>query len=371
MNLLLDRTSFGKEARVMKPVPLSGPPPRVTVVVPCYNYGRYLSDCLGSILAQPGVDVDVVLVDDASTDGSGDVAEQLAGMDPRITLVRHARNAGHIATYNDGLDRAEGDYLVLLSADDLLAPGSLSRSTALLEANPSVGISYGRTVIFSGDSPSSSVQALRSWTIWPGESWLRMRWEKARNCVWNPEIVIRATVQREIGGYRSHLPMAADFAMWMRAASVADVGHVDGPDQGFYRMHGDNMHLTTFEDGRSSEVLIDLNERRLTFENLALEIPGGPELLPEACKGLAVEALTVATRLFSQPTVDRGLVESLVAFATDVYPASTGLPQWRSTQRRLTMDPAAVRRNLGFRAQEMVEKGKETARQWRWRRIGV
>jgi hypothetical protein len=86
---------------------------------------------------------------------------------------------------------------------------------------------------------------------------------------------------------------------------------------------------------------------------------------------LAVEALTVATRLFSQPTVDRGLVESLVAFATDVYPASTGLPQWRSTQRRLTMDPAAVRRNLGFRAQEMVEKGKETARQWRWRRIGV
>src|SRR6267378_7316160 len=103
MSLLLDRTSFGKETRVMKPVALSGPLPRVTVVVPCYNYGRYLPDCLGSILAQPRVDVDVVLVDDASTDGSGDVAEELAAMDRRITLVRHARNAGHIATYNDGL----------------------------------------------------------------------------------------------------------------------------------------------------------------------------------------------------------------------------------------------------------------------------
>ncbi len=371
MNLLLDRTSFGKQARVMKPVALSGPLPRVTVVVPCYNYGRYLPDCLRSILTQPGVDVDVVLVDDASTDGSGDVAEVLAATDARITLVRHARNAGHIATYNDGLQRAQGDYLVLLSADDLLAPGSLSRSTALLEANPLVGISYGRTVIFSDAPPASAVETVRSWTIWPGEAWLRMRWQKARNCVWNPEIVIRATVQREIGGYRSHLPMAADFAMWMRAASVADVGHVDGPDQGYYRMHGDNMHLTTYEDGRSSEVLIDLTERRLTFENLAQEVPGGTELLPEACKGLAVEALTIATRLFSEPVVDRGLVEDLMAFATDVYPSATGLPQWRSTERRLTMDPAAVRRNLGFRAQEMVEKGKETARQWRWRRIGV
>src|SRR5437660_6584650 len=100
MSRLLDRTiHLRKDAGVHKPVALAGPAPRVTVVVPCYNYGRYLPQCLASALDQPGVDVDVVLVDDASTDGSGDVAEELAAADSRITLVRHAVNAGHIATY--------------------------------------------------------------------------------------------------------------------------------------------------------------------------------------------------------------------------------------------------------------------------------
>ena len=116
------------------------------MVVPCYNYGHYLPACLGSALNQPGVEVEAIVVDDASPDGSGEVAERLSAADSRVRLIRHPRNKGHIATYNDGLEAARGDYLVLLSADDLLAPGSLARAAALLEANPEVGFAYGRAV---------------------------------------------------------------------------------------------------------------------------------------------------------------------------------------------------------------------------------
>ena len=97
-----------------------GRTPRVSVVIPCYNYGRYLPAAVASALDQQGLDVDVLVVDDASPDGSHLVAQELAASDPRVDVLVHENNAGHIQTYNDGLARAEGDYVVLLSADDLL-----------------------------------------------------------------------------------------------------------------------------------------------------------------------------------------------------------------------------------------------------------
>ncbi|MGZ4476136.1 MAG: glycosyltransferase family 2 protein, partial [Nocardioides sp.] len=125
-----------------RPVPLRTRP-RVSVVVPCYNYGRYLPDAVGSALDQSGLDVDVLIVDDCSTDDSAAVALRLADADPRVRLLRHETNRGHIQTYNDGLAAVTGDYVVLLSADDLLTPDSLTRAVALMEAHPRVGLVYG------------------------------------------------------------------------------------------------------------------------------------------------------------------------------------------------------------------------------------
>src|SRR5947209_4282299 len=115
--------------------PLRGRP-SVTVVIPCYNYGRYLRGAVKSVLDQPGVDVEAIVIDDASTDGSADVVREVAAADPRVRAILHRSNFGHIATYNEGLEQASGDYVVLLSADDALTPGSLSRATALLETHP-------------------------------------------------------------------------------------------------------------------------------------------------------------------------------------------------------------------------------------------
>src|SRR5947209_515437 len=110
--------------------------PSVTVIIPCHNYGHYVSTAVQSVLDQPGVDVEAIVIDDASTDESAEVVRGLAAADPRVRAILHRRNAGHIATYNEGLEQATGDYVVLLSADDALTPGSLARATALLETHP-------------------------------------------------------------------------------------------------------------------------------------------------------------------------------------------------------------------------------------------
>src|SRR5664280_1902910 len=124
--------------------------PRVSVVVPCYNYGRFLAGCICSVLFQPGVEVDILIIDDASSDGSDVVAKRLAECDPRIRVICHPTNRGHIATYNEGLQEVDAQYLVLLSADDMLTSGALSRAVAVMEIHKTVGLVYGNPLSFSG-----------------------------------------------------------------------------------------------------------------------------------------------------------------------------------------------------------------------------
>src|SRR5687768_2018774 len=118
--------------------------PRVDVIVPCYNYGRFLEGCVESALRQQDVDVRVLIIDDASPDDTEGVGRQLADRDARVTYRRHAVNQGHIATYNEGLlEWADGDYALVLSADDMLTPGALARAARVMDAHPDVGMTYG------------------------------------------------------------------------------------------------------------------------------------------------------------------------------------------------------------------------------------
>lgn len=240
--------------------------PRVSVVIPCYNYGRFLPQCVESVTHdQPGIDLEVIIVDDKSTDDSLDVARMLRASDERIRIVVHTQNQGHIATYNDGLDAATGEFVLLLSADDLVTPGALTRAAALLVAEPSVGLVYGGAIDFYKDLPESRREG-RGWIIWPGIDWLRCRCEAGYNVVATPTAVMRTSVLRAIGGYRPDLPHAGDFEMWLRTSVVSDIGFLMEVDQAYYRLHASNMHKKDFSSGSAKGQLIDLKQRWDSFE---------------------------------------------------------------------------------------------------------
>jgi hypothetical protein len=82
---------------------------------------------------------------------------------------------------------------MLLSADDALTPGSLARAAALFEAQPSVGLVCGHPVVFSDELPAVP-QEVRNWTVWPGQEWIERRCRLGRNCIMNPEVVMRTSV---------------------------------------------------------------------------------------------------------------------------------------------------------------------------------
>src|SRR5262249_12852646 len=149
--------------------------PTVDVIVPCYNYAAYLEECVVSILEQPGVAVRVLVIDDASTDTTAEVGARLEASDTRVRYRRHSANRGHISTYNEGFDWAEADYLLLISADDLLTPSALTRAVAALEEHPRATMAHGRQIVFETEPPPPATGPLMShgnYTLQPGKDFV-------------------------------------------------------------------------------------------------------------------------------------------------------------------------------------------------------
>lgn len=94
----------------------------ISVIVPVYNVKKYLVECLESLLVQTHCPIEIVIVDDRSTDGSFEIAEQYAKGYSNITLVRHDRNRGLAAARNTGIDSAKGDYIAFVDSDDYVSP---------------------------------------------------------------------------------------------------------------------------------------------------------------------------------------------------------------------------------------------------------
>lgn len=311
-------------------------PGAVTVVVPCYNYGQFLERCVRAALDQEGVQVRVVIVDDASPDGSGDVADALAAADDRITVLRHETNAGHIRTYNDGFELVETEFVTLVSADDIVAPGAFARAVALMRQHPTVGLVYGDVEVFS-DEPHPLVRrgAPRARVI-DGARWAAALVRSTESQIRSPEAVLRTTALREVGPYNPALPRTADLEYWLRVALRWDVGRIVGATQAFYRVHGDNMHLTEHHDLASK-----LRHRYWALEPILGE-PGGDRLHAAARRRLAQDALRHAHRALVLDRFTPHLAEG-VAAADEIW------PEWRTTRRWRHLAASLDAREAGAR----------------------
>lgn len=232
----------------------------VSVVIPCYNYGCYLRQCVESVLAQE-VDVDVSIIDDGSTDDTEVVGSMLASEDPRVAFERHAENRGHIATYNEGLGRARGTYSLLLSADDMVAPDAMRRAVEVLDSNPDVVLLYGKALEFIDVPPPIVAASAPDPRIWAGQNFIRECCTEVWNPISTPTALVRTSAQKAVGGYRPSLPHAGDREMWLRLATQGNVAELRGSVQAFYRLHDRNMHKQWFYD-----FLVNEREFRTTYE---------------------------------------------------------------------------------------------------------
>jgi glycosyltransferase involved in cell wall biosynthesis len=292
------------------------------VIVPCYNYAKYLPDCVGSILAQTGVDLRVLIADDASPDDTEAVSRALMRADSRVHYRRNPVNLRMIDNFNTALDWVSADLTWIISADDLLMRGAIARAATLMAAHPEVVMTYGRGLYFTGPlelaALLSGAIAARPWPYNPAEGYADGRPGKLsatdlehnlpahppisdaraffrQNRFVNPVhmsgVVVRTEVQRRVGGYAKTLPHAADFEMWLRLASQGPIGFIDR-FQVAARLHDANMSSGYYADRTE-----DFRQRGLALDAIeagwSRNLP--PGLMAEMRRGLAISILRAGT----------------------------------------------------------------------------
>jgi glycosyltransferase involved in cell wall biosynthesis len=242
--------------------------PTVDVCIPCYNYGRFLEPCVGSVLSQEDCEVRLLIIDNASTDNSAEILTKIASEDGRVEVRVHQSNHGHIASFNEGVEWASSDYFMLLNADDMLAPQCLARAASLMDTYPDISFTHGREIILhtSDTLPPLDRTNRSSWEISLGLTFIENICRTGLNPVGGSTVIVRTNAQKEAGCYRAELPHTADLEMWLRLATRGCVAHTNTV-QGIRRIHDANMSTPYF-----SQKYRDFLEREAAFERFfALE----------------------------------------------------------------------------------------------------
>lgn len=269
----------------------------VDIIVPCYNYAHFLEGCVASILSQRDVEVRVLILDDASPDHTQEVGQALAAADPRVTYLKNEQNLGLIGTANRGLlDWAEADHSLLLSADDLLMPGSLARAAAVMEADPDVNMVYGQALLISDDFEPADLPPDDDEAVFQrvsGRDFIQRNFTHG-NPVPSPTAVLRTKVQKDLGGYLQNFSHTSDMEMWMRFAARGPVGVIKNLQAG-YRIHGTSMSAP-----RVNRAISDREEALETcayvVEHLCQHIPEAESWLVDLKRRFAREAYWLANK---------------------------------------------------------------------------
>lgn len=231
---------------------MSARPPRVSVILPCYNGEAYLHEAVQSILDQIFTDFELIVVDDGSIDGSAAILAQFAARDTRIRVITQL-NAGIVVALNTAILHARGEYIARMDADDVSFPDRLAFQVDYLDRHPETVMVGGHAVGDLEPGPASTRtsggrHAVTDLTVFPPRIAVSM----------HPLIMMRADTLRQMGGYRRDYRHAEDYDLFIRASAF---GRIDNPpvDILFYRRHEGAISVSHVEEQERSAVRAELD----------------------------------------------------------------------------------------------------------------
>ena len=213
--------------------------PKISVVIPCYNANPFIAATIQSALTQEWADLELIVVDDGSSDGSAELVER---MFPVVTLIRQA-NQGVAAARNNGIAHAQGEWIAFLDADDIWLPGKLHAQWATLQESPGARMAYTAWQVWTSTEPAPPPAYLAKLTA---ESSNLARWAGATgwvypqlllDCVvWTSTVLAHKSVFAEAGVFDRALRIGEDYDLWLRASRITPILRVPRP-LALYRMH--------------------------------------------------------------------------------------------------------------------------------------
>ena len=198
--------------------------PRVSVVSPCYNHGKYIREMLASVFAQTFTDYEVLIVNDGSTDGTREILEGI--VDARVRVF-HTENKGPASARNRGIREARAPLILNLDADDKIAPTLLEKAVAVFDQNPNAGIVHSDVRLFGARSGRFELPPYTLAAMLEGN-------------VIHSTAFFRKADWKQQGGYADELIYGVeDFDFWLALIELGREVHKIPEELVFYRKYRD------------------------------------------------------------------------------------------------------------------------------------
>jgi glycosyltransferase involved in cell wall biosynthesis len=297
--------------------------PKVSIVLPNYNYARYLDERIESLLNQTYTDFELIIVDDASKDNSLEVIAKYTS-DRRIKTLFFTENSGlPYKRWNDGCNLATGDYILFAGADDSCAPTLVEKLVEKLDANPNVGLAYSQSLEI--DSQGKVIRSLKIHT----DDLSKKRWMQdfvdkgttecgymaVRNIIPNASaVMIRRSLFENNGRFDEQLRLVADWMLWVKLLLVSDVAFVAEP-LNYFRTHPQTVR------SNSQKVGLHVEEEYQVLSFIAQDERISKSLLEKAYYNMSNRWVNSVLRLaLTKPGMVVARTQSIYRFARQVDP---------------------------------------------------
>jgi glycosyltransferase involved in cell wall biosynthesis len=254
--------------------------PKVSILIPTYNYAQYLPEAIESILGQDFLDFELLISDDCSTDNSAEVIARYAASDSRIRFEIHSTNLGMVQNWNWCLSQARGEYIKFIFGDDkLLSPTAIRQMVNLMESNPAISLVASASYVID---PRSRVIEARNYFqhgVWDGKKVIVRCLEHPANLVGEPTLVMFRN-REGARGYDPRYSQFVDLEMWFHLLENGKFGYLAAPLCAFRRhaMQQTNMNrkkgltekegLTLLENYFPKPWLCEMATRRMLFAQI-------------------------------------------------------------------------------------------------------
>ena len=220
---------------------------RITVVTPSFNQAKFLERTIQSVLSQDFDNLEYIVIDGGSTDGSVEIIKQYAN---RLAYWISEKDLGQTDAINKGFARASGEVLAWLNSDDTYQPGAIRQAMDYLQANPEVGLLYGDGNFIDADD--------RVIGQFPSRQTDYERLRKGYVHICQQASFFRSELWRQVGPLDPSFYFAMDYDLWVRLARITKVQYVPNLWANF-RLHGDTK--TVAEDDRCWPEMIRVHYR--------------------------------------------------------------------------------------------------------------
>jgi len=237
---------------------------RVSIIVPLFNRAKYIEAAIESALQQNYDDIEIIVVDDGSTDGGDKLVENIATT-KNVHLVRHENNAncGQSKSLNLALSLASGEYIAILDSDDLFLPGKLSNQVSYLCNHPEVGLVYGMG--YAVDAEGREIYEILS----PEHQEPSDPNRVLLDCYFHLPVgsLVRRKVYDQVGGFDASLRAGQDHDMMIRMAEITKFAFQ--PLRVYcYRRHSESISTKGLEARwRNAQIILDKAVARYPYKN--------------------------------------------------------------------------------------------------------